>query len=831
MGNMLPLLGNSYLKGIDMSITLSELAKRINPEKTVLFFGAGSSIPSGAPSVSKIIERFAQNYNLEREGYSLSELASLIEQLQSRKQMIDTLRVLFKNLTPTGSLLNLPLYNWKNIYTTNYDNLIEQSYDRKQKSLSVISSNFDFTVQKIPESTKLFKLHGTIERDEVDGVHSRIIISENDYDLTSEYREHLYTSLSMDLAGADLVIIGYSLADNHIKDLISRALDINGKSHNPATINLLLFTPDENRALLHERRGIKVAFGGLDDFFIELQKSCETNPIVYKSTGDPLDNSPTLRPITKDVEHDATSVQKDASSMFNGWPASYADIAGNLTFKRTIASTINEELENGKSSCLILLGASGTGKSTLAKQVMYTQSQKKHHAWEHKTDHTLLSEHWRQVAQTLKERNQKGILLIDDAHNHLYEINSLADLLANDENKNLKLIMVSTRSQWFPRVKSPNVFKHGKNYILKGLDHSEIEDLLTLVDTNQDLKPLVENSFSGFSRAERKRRLTVRCESDTFVCLKNIFASEKFDDIVLREYATLKEEHRDIYRLVAAMESSGINVHRQLIIRLLGIPAQSVTASLTNLVDIIHEYIISEKDGIYGWKGRHPVITEIIAQYKITDIKEYYSLFEQVIENIVPTYDIEIRTIRQLCGLEKGIGRIPDKHIRNKLLRQMISKAPGERVPRHRLIRNLIDINELEKADTEIRLFENDFKADGPVHRFKIMLLLARAERTPGILEEDRLAILEKARALASNAIDRYKDNKDLLRTYCDVGIEVFKKAKDISVFDDAMEKLRQAEERIGDPDITSIIVLYQRRISGLDYSPTGESEIEQADA
>ena len=120
----------------------------------------------------------------------------------------------------------------------------------------------------------------------------------------------------------------------------------------------------------------------------------------------------------------------------------------------------------------------------------------------------------------------------------------------------------------------------------------------------------------------------------------------------------------------------------------------------------------------------------------------------------------------------------------------MISKVPGERVPRHRLIRNLIDINQLEKADTEIRLFENDFKADGPVHRYKIMLLLSRAEKTPGILEEDRLAILEKARSLAVNAVDRYKDNKDLLRTYCDVGLEFFKKEKDISVFDNAMDKL-----------------------------------------
>ena len=214
---------------------------------------------------------------------------------------------------------------------------------------------------------------------------------------------------------------------------------------------------------------------------------------------------------------------------------------------------------------------------------------------------------------------------------------------------------------------------------------------------------------------------------------------------------------------------------------------------------------------------------EIITKYKMTDFSEFYSLFEKVIDSLVPTYDIEVRTIKQLCAFDSGISRIPDKHLRNKLLRKMISKAPGERIPRHRLIRYLIDINELEKAETEIRLYEHDFRPDGPIQRFKIILLLARAERTPGILDEDRKAILEMARERSINSVDRYPDNKDILRTYCDVGIEYFKRTGEMFVFDDAMEKLRSAEGKIGDPDITSIIARYERRISGIEYDNSYE--------
>src|SRR5690606_152880 len=135
----------------------------------------------------------------------------------------------------------------------------------------------------------------------------------------------------------------------------------------------LLYTRDEDRAILHERRGIKVAFGGLDDFFIELMKNTETSAI-YTATGDPLDISPTLRPVTRDVSHEIKSSVQDASSMFNGWPASYADIASNLTFRRTLCPQIQLELDTEHISSIVILGASGTGKTTLSKQVMHSQA-------------------------------------------------------------------------------------------------------------------------------------------------------------------------------------------------------------------------------------------------------------------------------------------------------------------------------------------------------------------------------------------------------------------------------------------------------------------------
>lgn len=154
----------------------------------------------------------------------------------------------------------------------------------------------------------------------------------------------------------------------------------------------------------------------------------------------------------------------------------------------------------------------------------------------------------------------------------------------------------------------------------------------------------------------------------------------------------------------------------------------------------------------------------------------------------------------------------------------MISTAPGERVPRHRLIRNLIASGDYGRAETEIRVFESDFSLDGPVYRYKVDLLVARASGSPGLMREDRITILEEARDLALRGMNRFAWNKSLLNAYAELGLEYYKIAGVYSVFDEAIERLREAEEKLGDPDISRIISRLMRRMKG---QPTEAAEFD----
>jgi len=469
------------------------------------------------------------------------------------------------------------------------------------------------------------------------------------------------------------------------------------------------------------------------------------------------------------------------------------------------------------------LARAASAKTTAARQALQQLQHENYLCWEHKTDLPLLAEQWVSLANECRSQGRVGVLLIDDAHSHLYQINDLGDQLFSEDNGHLKLILTTTRHQWNPRVKSPTLYRNGKEFKLVRLSGEEIERLLQLIDLVDPLRRLVEPMFSGFSRQERRRRLMDRCEADMFVCLKNIFASENFDDIILREYADLAPELQDIYRYVAAMETAGVRVHRQLLIRLLRIPAGSISAALERLTDIISEYEVNAKEGIYGWRTRHPVIAEIVTRFKFNDIDKTVELFDLVIANLSPTYDIEMRTIRDLCSVGTGIPKIPDKETQNRLFRKLMSVAPAERVPRHRLIRNLIEAGAYEKAETEIRIFENDFGVDGPVFRYKVQLLLARAQHAPGILPEDRIQILESARAVALIGIARFPLNKTLLSAYAEVGVEYYRRTGSYSSFDNAITLLKAAEETLGDPDVARIINRFVRRIQGQSYEASDE--------
>lgn len=796
-----------------MTIDLSILGRRTEPDRTILLFGAGSSIPSGAPSSAKLVTFLAQEFCVKMQHVlRLSDLATIIEHQHSRREMVEAIHTLLAPLRPIRGILNLPDFDWAGLYTTNYDQLIEKSFQKRGKPLEVIASNFDFGSRMNTLAQKLYKLHGTIECDVSLGHQHRLIISASDYDITNDFRECLYTKFAEQIHANSAIIIGSSLSDPDLRETVEHAVRAKRQRGAPGKITLLVFEADENQALIYETRGLDVCIGGIDDFFAEMVKKVAPAPLIYGLITEPLDRSPDVHPSTIPVASARANETGNLARMFNGSAANYADIMRGWTFERDFADRLEAQLAaDGGNRIACVLGPAGSGKTTGVRKALLRINDRGISCWEHIREFTLPTHSWVLIDDELRKRKQTGVLLIDDAHENLNNANTLIESVCKHEKPALKIVLVSSKPNWNPRLKTPAIFSHGEIYELKSLSEQEINSLLDILDITPDIAALVERSFSGFSRAQRQRRLAERCQSDMFVCMKNIFASESFDEILLREYAELLPDYQEVYKQIAGMEAAGVRVHRQLVLRSVGVPASQVRRYLDDLDGIIKEETINEREGIFAWRVRHGVIANIIAKYKFSTESEVFSLLSHTIDHLSPSYAIEVASMNDICDPQQGLAKIYDKNKQNYLLRKMISLAPRERVPRHRLITNLIAVLEFEQASREIRLFEQELRVDGPVHRYKVKLLVERAKHANGLLNEDRAAMVREAASLAERGVERFPDDKNMYRAYLEAGVAYFRYDPDRTIFDRAMSLAKSAYERILDPDLQRTIRRFEQ--------------------
>ncbi|NVM98523.1 SIR2 family protein [Arthrobacter sp. SDTb3-6] len=788
---------------------IQELAAAIQPSRTTLLFGAGASMTSGAPSGAALANVLANRLG-RAQGDDLAEIAQIFENKRGRAELIKIVRESLAGLKPTAGLLTLPNFNWLSIYSTNFDTLIEDSYRAAGRNLDVYRSNFDVSKPRTT-TTPLYKIHGCVTQDSSGGHYSRMLITESDYDDFDKYRQTLFNALTADMFTADTVIVGQSLNDRHLKELVKKVVGLRSEGVQ-GRVFLMVHTYDEDRAGLFTRLGVEVISGDLEDLLLALMTEGKSSQEAAYSTTTSTNEilSPDLVLTTRDVAH-ASQLLSDPVRLFNGTPATYADICQGNTITRVAQARLQEAQRGVRGFFLVVSGARGVGKTTLARSFMLDKTKQDILAWEHLGDHPLDVNSWLAVETRLRRTGREAFLFVDDCSRHLRSLNKLVDKLSALDRPYLRVMATVESAKWRVSPKSQGFFSRGTLISLSLLERTDIEALVNLVETRPRIRALVEQQFLVLGRLDQIKRLRDKCSADMFVCLKNIFANDNLDNILLQEYAELSSEAKDVYRYVAAIQSLGGFVHRQLIMRIQGISGTGLDALLGQLDGIVNEYTIDDRKGIFGWCTRHDVIAEVIAKWKFSDQDELFELLENLIDGLNPSERIEMETAIAIATNDGGIARLTDLSRQIVLFHRLIDTIPAHRTPRRRLVRLYIKNDRLNDADNAIAMAERSIGNDPVIMRHKAVLTLRKSEVTPGIEENDRKAMLLDAEGIIRRCISQYESDLYSYRTLGEIGLALASKYGDFSAIDDAIDALLDFERINGDPEIQAV----RRRLEG----------------
>jgi|GEM_PF-2959237 len=228
-----------------------ELVEQFARGNGVIFVGAGLSQGAGLPGWADLVRELAA----ELEGCPLDtdyrDIAQYYEIEHSRNRLVQKLRDRLDTLpvqpTPVHeALVKLPV---SAMFTTNYDDLLEQALRATKRPFAPVVSNVDAGFWSA-DRVQLVKLHGDLNQPE------SIVITAEDYERFTAQRPALARLLATILQTHTVLFLGYSATDPDLRLILTQVRDESGRlARNLYTVQ---FDASPLTAKDLERRGLRV---------------------------------------------------------------------------------------------------------------------------------------------------------------------------------------------------------------------------------------------------------------------------------------------------------------------------------------------------------------------------------------------------------------------------------------------------------------------------------------------------------------------------------------------------------------------------------------------
>lgn len=184
-----------------------------------VFVGAGLSRQAGYPDWHGLLKEIAHELQIDLDQeHDLAGVAQwyINKSGKQRTRIAQVIKDSFpdKSEVPQSQriLARLPV---RNLWTTNYDRLIERAWELQRRSLDVKSIASDLSISSPWTDTTLYKMHGSVDHP------AEVVIATDDYELYRKKRAGFLQVLHGHLIALHCLFLGFSFADPNIGHLLA----------------------------------------------------------------------------------------------------------------------------------------------------------------------------------------------------------------------------------------------------------------------------------------------------------------------------------------------------------------------------------------------------------------------------------------------------------------------------------------------------------------------------------------------------------------------------------------------------------------------------------
>tara|TARA_R110000796_G_scaffold88850_4_gene191937 strand:- start:91483 stop:94575 length:3093 start_codon:yes stop_codon:yes gene_type:complete len=764
------------------------LIDQVKDGNAILFLGAGAAFdakhpknekpPTGKQLANLIAENFLGNGFEDSDLQYISELAISETDLFTVQKFIADI---FKKFKPGLHHLRIPLYKWHSIYTTNYDLIVEDSYNGEKNAQQILATfvkNGERIKDKMghPNSIMYTKLHGSIT--DINDKELPLILTPDQYVDYRENRSRLFDRLKEDSYERPIIFVGFSFADWDIRYSL-KELEKMGNAR-PRSYMVGPFINEVEERLWEAKKisSIKLSF---KDFMEELNNEISENQRVLsavrkKDVSHPIMNKfqsgvdmpeRLLEFINRDAVYiHANLAEKNTSpevfykGYFDGWDP----IIKNYDVQRKVTDSIlsevfliEEEERITSQELYLVTGNAGSGKTVLLHRIAWDAAVEfEKLCLYYKSDVSIEYNRLVELFQVVKERI---FLFVDNITDRVDDIDFI---LGKAKKDGILLTIVSAERTNVWNIAGERLYIHlSRRYTLGYLDDKEINDLIDLLTKHKSLGYL-----TGKSREKQKEALSEKSGRELLVALYEATAGKQFADIVMNEYNSIpSEEAKNLYLTICMFHRIGSYARAGNVSRLHNISftyfKDQLFKPLESVVYHKRNYVIND----YVFTTRHQHIAELVFEQALLDQDSRFQKYIEVISKLDVDYESDRHVFIALTNAKKLMEAFRDV----EKIRAIYSVAYENLGEDASLLQqeSIFEMNahggNLEKADSLLKKAHLLEPKNGLIAHSKAEFLLRKAQKTSQPLIITKL--INSAKEICAEIVGNIR-NKNIVHGY-----------------------------------------------------------------